>query len=323
MRAHADVFAWIYEDMTGIDPKVACHRLAIRKDARSVKQKKTCFNKERYDAVNVKVEKLLRAGFIQEVKYPEWISNVMIVKKASGKWRMCVDFIYLNKIRSKDSFPLPKIDQLVDSTASYSLLRFMDMFTGYNQIPMYELDVENTAFITNVDLFCYRVMSFGLKNAGVIYQRLVNKIFKSLIGRTIEVHMDDTITKSKNPAEHIRHLEETFELLRRYKMSLNPEKCVFEVSSGKILGFMVSHRGIEENLEKIRAIAEIKSLRTLEEIQGHTGKLAALNRFISIATDKCHIYFQVMRKGKKTVRTVECEEAFQQLKEYLIKALLL
>ena len=171
----------------------------------------------------------MRAGFIREVNYPEWISNVVLVKKANGKWRMCVDFTDLNKVCPKDSFPLPKIDQLVDSTAGHGLLSFMDAFSGYNQIPMYEQDEESTAFITNQGLFCYRVMPFGLKNAGATYQRLVNKVFKPLIGKTMEVYVDDMITKSKIPKEHGRHLEETFGLLRKYKMKLNPKKCAFGV----------------------------------------------------------------------------------------------
>lgn len=117
--------------------------------------------------------------------YPEWIFNVVLVKRANRKWRMCVDFTDLNKACLKDSFPLHKIDQLVDSTAGHSLLSFMDTFSGYDQIPMDEQDEESTTFITNMRLFCYKVMPFGLKNTGAIYQRLVNRIFKSLIGRTM------------------------------------------------------------------------------------------------------------------------------------------
>lgn len=120
-------------------------------------------------------------------------------------------------------------------------------------------------------------MSFGLKNAGAMYQRLVNKIFKLLIGRTMEVYVDDMITKSKDPTEHMMHLKETFELLRKYKMKLNLEKCLFGVSSGKFLRLMVSHRRIEANLDKIRAVIEMKSFRTFKHIQSLIGKLAALN----------------------------------------------
>ena len=208
----------------------------------------------------------MRAGFIREVSYPEWISNVVLVKKANGKWRMCVDFTDLNKACPKDSFPLSKIDQLVDSTAGHSLLSFMDAFSRYNQISMNEQDEESTTFITNMGLFYYRMMPFGLKNARATYQRLVNKVFKPLIGHTIEVYVDDMITKSREPKDHVRHLEETFELLRRYGMKLNPEKCAFGVNSGKFLGYLVSHQGIEANPEKIRAVIEMRSPRTVKEV---------------------------------------------------------
>ena len=193
----------------------------------------------------------------------------------------------------------------------------MNAFSGYNQIPMFEQDEESTTFIIKQGLFCYRIIPFSLKNTGATYQRLVNKIFKPLIGRTMEVYVNDMITKSKIPKEHVEHLEETFGLLRKYKIKLNPEKCAFRVELGKFLGFMVSHRGIEANPEKIQAIVQMKSPRSLKETQSLTGRLAALSRFISKATDKCQPLFQVIRRGKKTEWTPECEEAFQNLKQYL------
>lgn len=110
---------------------------------------------------------------------------------------------------------------MVDSIAGHDLLNFMDAFLGYNQISMFEQDEEHTAFITNINLFCYKVMPFGLKNTGATYQRLVNKIFKPLIRRTMELYVDHMITKSNDSTEHTLHLEETFELLKRYKMKLN------------------------------------------------------------------------------------------------------
>ena len=120
------------------------------------------------------VNKLLAAKFIREVHYLEWLANVVMVKKANGKWRMSVDFTNLNQACPKDSFSLPRIDQLVDSTTGHKLLTFMDAFSGYNQIQMAEEDQEKTAFITSQGLYYYQVMSFGLKNAGATYQRLVN-----------------------------------------------------------------------------------------------------------------------------------------------------
>ena len=109
--------------------------------------------------------------------YPDWLANVVMVKKANGKWRMCVDSTDLNKACPKDSYPLPQIDTLVDSTTRHQLLSFMDAFSGYNQIKMEETNQEKTSFVTSQGLFCYKVMPFGLKNARATYQRLMNKMF--------------------------------------------------------------------------------------------------------------------------------------------------
>ena len=151
-----------------------------------------------------------------------------------------MDFTDLNKACLKDSFPLPRIDQLVDSTVEHKLLTFMDAFSGYNQIKMNEEDQEKTAYITSQGLYCYKVMPFGLKNAGATYQRLVNKMFNKQIGRNIEVYVDDMLVKSKEELAHLDDLKETFTTLKQYQMKLNPSKCVFRVASGKFLGFMVS-----------------------------------------------------------------------------------
>ena len=160
------------------------------------------------------VNKLLAANFIGEVYYPDWLANIVLVKKANGKWRMCMDFTNLNKACPKDSFPLPRIDQLVNSTAGHRLLTFMDAFSGYNQIKMLKEDQEKTAFITSQGLYYYKVMPFRLKNTGAIYQRLVNKMFNKQIGRNMEVYVDDMLVKSKEEATHLDELEETFTTLR-------------------------------------------------------------------------------------------------------------
>ena len=150
--------------------------------------------------------KLLDAGFIREVHYPDWLANVVMVRKANVKWRICIDYTDLNKACPKDSFPLPKIDQLVDATAGHKFLSFMDAFSGYNQIRMSPEDEENTSFITDRGIYCYKVMPFGLKNAGATYQRLVNKIFEDQIGKTMEVYVDDMIVKGNQSDDHIKDL---------------------------------------------------------------------------------------------------------------------
>ena len=158
-------------------------------------------------------------------------------------------------------------------------------------------------------------MPFGLKSAGATYQRLVNQMFKKQIGRNVEVYIDDMLVKSRKEEDHLDDLRETFNTLRQYHMKLNPSKCAFGVSSGKFLGFIVSQRGIEANPEKVRVILEMCSPRTTKEVQSLTGRVAALNRFISKAMDKCLPFFKTLKKA--FAWTEECETAFQELKHYL------
>ena len=173
----------------------------------------------------------------------------------------------------------------------------MDAFSGYNQIRMDEADQEKTSFVTSQGLFCYEVMPFGLKNAGATYQRLVNHMFRPQIGRNVEVYVDDMLVKSLDEGKHLDDLQETFNTLRRYNMKLNPSKCAFGVASGKFLGFMVSHRGIEANPEKIKAILDMKSPQSIKEVQSLTGRVATLNRFVSKVTDRCLSFFKVLKKA--------------------------
>ena len=155
----------------------------------------------------------------------------MLVKKANGKWGLCIDFTDVDRACPKDSFPLPWIDLIVDATAGHELLSFMDAFSGYNQISMDPDDQEKTSFITGQGTYCYRVMPFGLKNAGATYQRLVNKMFQKQIRASMEVYIDDMLVKSTSVTLHITHLSEAFQILREYNMKLNPAKCVFRVSA--------------------------------------------------------------------------------------------
>ena len=168
------------------------------------------------------------------------VANVVVVPKKGGKWRVCVDYTDLNDAYPKDSFLLPRIDQIVNASSGHGMLSFLDAFSGYHQIPMYSPNAEKTAFITPHGLFCYNVMPFGLKNAEATYQRLVTKMFRPLLDKTMEVYIDDMLVKSKKRLDHTTHLQEAFDLLRAYDMKLNPLKFAFEVSTSQFLGFMVT-----------------------------------------------------------------------------------
>ena len=167
---------------------------------------------------------------------------------------MCIDYTNLNRACPKDPFALPRIDQVIDSVTGSELLCFLDAYSGYNQIKMALEDQEKTAFITPFGIFCFKTMPFGLKNAGATYQRCIQKCLEGQIGRNVHAYVDDVVIKSKKRCDLLVDLAETFENLRRYGMKLNPSKCVFGVPAGKLLCFIVSHRGIEANPEKITAI---------------------------------------------------------------------
>jgi hypothetical protein len=162
LRANADIFAWSPSDMLGIPREVTKHSLGILPHSRVVQQRLCCFDEEQRQAIGVELRKLLGAGFIKEVFHPRWLANPVLVKKKNGKWRMCVDYTSLNKACPKVPFPLPRIDQIVDSTAGCELLCFLDAYSGYHQIKVKESDQLATSFITPFGMYCYVTMSSGL-----------------------------------------------------------------------------------------------------------------------------------------------------------------
>ncbi|XP_057456527.1 uncharacterized protein LOC130747570 [Lotus japonicus] len=209
---------------------------------------------EKEKAIQQEVNKLLAADFIREIKYPTWLANLVMVKKANGKWRMCVDYTYLNKACPKYSYPLPSIDKLVDEASGNELLSLMDAYSGYHQIKMHPPDEDKTTFMTTRVNYCYQTMPFGLKNAGATYQRLMDRVFEGQVGRNMEFYVDDMIVKSVLGSSHHEDLTEAFGRLRKHNMRLNPEKFSFGIQGGKFLGFMITSRGIEINADKCKAI---------------------------------------------------------------------
>ena len=176
-------------------------------------------------------------------------------------------------------------------------------------------DQENTSFMTGQGTYYYQVMPFGLKNAGATYQRLVNKMFQKHIRASMEVYIDDMLVKSIKAKLHVDHLAESFQVLKDYKMKLNPTKCAFGVSTGKFLGFIVNNREIEANPDKIKAVLDIRPPSNTNEIQRLAGRIVALSRFVSKSSDKCQPFFQVLKKAFHW--DAHYEEASSSLKTYL------
>jgi hypothetical protein len=177
------------------------HSLDIRAGARPVKQHLRHFDEEKRRAICEEVHKLMAAGFIKEVFHLVWLANPVLVKKKGGKWRMCVDYTGLNKACPKVPYPLPRIDQIVDSTAGCETLSFLDAYSGYHQIKMKGSDQLATSFITPFGMYCYTTMPFGLRNEGATYQRCRNHVFGEHIGRTVEAYVDDIVVKTRKASD--------------------------------------------------------------------------------------------------------------------------
>ncbi|CAL8112506.1 unnamed protein product [Prunus armeniaca] len=200
LKNNKDLLAWSPSDMPEIDPHIICHRLHVNPTSKPVKQKRRNLTPER----------------------------IAIIEKDQCKWRVCVNYTDLNKACPNDNFPLPRIDQLIDTTSGNQLLNFMDTSSSYNQIMMHEDDKVKTSFIIEKGTYCYKVIPFGLKNAGATYQRLMNKIFKEHIDKTMEDYVDNMLVKAPQQANHIKNLVEAFVMLRKYRLKLNLSKSHLE-----------------------------------------------------------------------------------------------
>ncbi|KAL0539418.1 hypothetical protein IC582_023630 [Cucumis melo] len=212
---------------------------------------------------------------------------------------------------------------MVDATTGHEALSFMDGSSRYNQIRMALSNEEMTAFRTPKGIYCYKVMPFGLKNVGATYQRAMQKVFDDMLHKYVECYVDDLVVKSKRRQDHLKDLKVVFDRLRKYQLRMNPLKCAFGVTSGKFLGFIVRHRGIEIDQSKIDAIQKMPRPKSLHDLRSLQGRLAYIRRFISNLAGRCQPFQKLMRKGENFVWNEACQNAFDSIKKYLLNPLVL
>jgi hypothetical protein len=306
--------------MPGVPSELAEHSLHVRPDAKPVKQPLRRFVEKKRKAIGDEIARLLAARFIMEVFYPDWLANPILVLKKNNTWCMCINYTSLNKACPKDPFALPRIDQVIDSTAGCDLLSFLDAYSGYHQIPLYQPDQTKTSFITPYGAYCYVTMPFGLKNTGATYQQTMQQCLQEQIGQNMHAYLDDVVVKTKQSGTLLDDLKETFANLRRYRMKLNPEKCTFGVPAGQLLGYIVSQRGIEANPSKIKAIEALELPTELRDVYKFTDCLASLSRFVSRLGEKAMPLYQLMKKTDHFVWSQHADEAFKDLKRALSTA---
>jgi hypothetical protein len=240
LRKYKDCFAWDYPELPGLSTKLVEHRLPIKEGFLPFQQAPRRMALDIILKVKEEIEKLVRAGFIRPARYVEWLSNIVPVIKKNGKLRICINFRNLNLATPKDEYPMLVADLLVDGASRYKVLSFMDGHSGYNQIFIAENDVHKTAFRcpSSIGTFEWVVMPFGLKNAGVTYERAMNSFFHDMIGKYMEVYIDDVVIKSQDFDEHLRNLEQAFLGMRKHQLKMNPVIVCLWCYSRKLFRFL-------------------------------------------------------------------------------------
>jgi hypothetical protein len=283
--------------MLGLSQELVEYRLPIKSGFRPYKQPARRFNPVIHDRVKEEVERLLDAGFIRPCRYAEWVFNIVPIEKNTGKIRLCIDFHNLNKVTPKDECPMPIADMLINNIFGHRVISFLDGNAGYNQIFMAEEDMSKTVFRCSgfISLFEWVVMTFGLKNVDATYQRAMNLIFHDLLGIVLEIYIDDVIVKSDSMNNHLVDLRLALERMRQYGLKMNSLKCVFSVSAGKFLGFIIHEHGIEIDPTKIKSINKMRPQQCKNDMQKFLGKLNYLRRSISNLSGKINAFAHILR----------------------------
>jgi hypothetical protein len=248
--------------------------------------------------VKEEVDRLLQVGFIQPCRYADWVSNIVPVeKKDTWKIRICVDFRNLNQVTLKDKYPMPIADLLIDSASGNKMISFLDGNAGYNQIFMVKEDVSKTAFrcLGFVGLFEWVVMTFGLKNAGAMYQKAMNLIFHDLLRVLMEVYINDVVVKSVSFKEHMTDLRLLLERRKKYGLQMTPLMCAIGVTSGRFLGFVVHEHDIQIDPKRIEFIRKIGESVYKRNVQKLLGKINYLRHFISNLARQVESLFPLIR----------------------------
>lgn len=265
-----------------------------------VKQKPIKFKLDLSLRIKEEVTKQIEVNVVRAINYPTWLANIVPVPKKDGMIKICVDYRDFNKASLKDNFFLPNIHILIDKYVKHELHSLVDCFSGYHQIRMHEKDAEKTDFTTPRGVYCYRFMPFGLKNTGATYMKAMTTLFHDMIHKEIEEYVDDIIIKSRKSSKHFDDIRKFFERLWRYSLKLNPAKCAFGVPVGKLLGFIISKKGIELDPSKIKAIQELPPPKSKKDVMSFMGRLNYISRFIAESTVICEPIIKLLKKHAAT-----------------------
>ncbi len=320
---YSDVFAEIPDGLPPERPSVG-HVIPLKDGAIPPKLRQYRLSFAQREELEKQLQALLSKGWIQPSSSP-FGAPVLFVPKKDGGFRMCIDYRALNKMTIKNKWPLPRIDDLLDSLARARVFSALDLAQGYHQIRIKEEDVPKTAFCTPLGLYEYKVLSFGLSNAPATFSRVMSEVFAEEIrDGFVIVYLDDILVFSKTPEEHLQHVERVLAKLRQHKFYAKRSKCAFNQSEIKYLGFIVGNGELKTDPAKVAAVADWPVPKTKEELRSFLGMANYFRRFMdhygAIAAPLNRLVNKNIPSPFGSYWTQECQTAFEDIKKLLTSA---
>jgi hypothetical protein len=254
LRDFVDAFAWKYEYLITCDTNIMEHKIPLKEEAKPFRKKLKPIDPMLLPIMEREVKKLMDAQIIIPLRFSEWVANLVPVRKKNGEIRLCVDFRNLNRSSKNDSYPLPKMEHILQRVTGSSRMSMIDGFSGYNQISVFPEDREKTTFTTPWGTFMYAKIPFGLMNAGATFQRAMEIAFIGERDKFVVIYLDDIIVFSRYNKENCNHLKKVFLKCIRFGLSLNPKKSLFSIKEDKLLGNIVSVEGVKIDPSRVEAI---------------------------------------------------------------------
>ena len=324
MNENVEIWAWKEGDIGRTH--VYAHAIDTG-GALPLKQRAYRLSSAEDEIVDREVEKWLAAGIVVESASP-WASPVVLVQKKKldptdaeekPKFRLCIDYRKLNSVTKADSFPLPIIQDALDSLGTSQHFSIIDLRSAFLQLPLHPNDREKTAFVTKQGLFEFTVLPFGLKNSPSIFQRLMSEVLRGLIGNTCMVFLDDIIVFSRTWEEHIQHLQEVFARLRDHNLHAHPEKSVIGTHELLYLGHIINAEGNQPDPNKIAAVAKIQPPTDTTNLRAFLGLIGYYRRFIPHFAARAAPLHQLLRKDQHYYWNEQCQTAFEDLRQALME----
>src|SRR5881275_1828714 len=311
-----DLFA---QSLADLEQSNVEEHVIITEDVPPIKKRAYKTAPKENDFIKNEINEMLEQDLIQPSTSP-WSFPVVVVKKKNGKFRFCVNYKPLNDVTKKDNYPLPRIDEILDSLKDAKWFTTLDLASGYWQIKVKEEHREKTAFITKFGTYEFKVMPFGLCNAPATFQQTMDKVLKGIKDLFVMVYLDDVIIYSKIFNEHLKHIEEVLDRIREANLRLKAEKCTFAADELQFLGHVVGKEGVKPDSEKVDKIANYPVPKNIRELRGILGLFSYYRRFIKDFSKKADSLYELLKKETAYSWTDKQQKVFEELKKAIITA---